>query len=91
MNLEAISPEKLIAPDGMKIMFVGKDLEKLFSQGASEKLNQYTKELGTSLKIFQSKMKSHLSLSRHIRSVSNYSRRISAEEMELLHGKKSFF
>lgn len=87
MNLDAIIPQKLIAPDALKILFVTKDMEDLFSQGASERLNQYTKELGTSLKHFQSKMSDHLSLSRHIRSIANYTQRITAEEMALLHGK----
>jgi hypothetical protein len=86
MNLDAIKPEKLIAPDGLKILFVTKDMEDLFSRGASERMNQYTRELGTSLKHFQSKVGDHLRLSRHIRNIANYSERIGAEELELLHG-----
>jgi hypothetical protein len=87
MNLlDAIKPEKLIAPDALKILFVTKDMEDLFSRGASERMNQYTRELGTSLKNFQSKVGDHLRLSRHIRNIANYSQRIGAEELELLHG-----
>jgi hypothetical protein len=86
-----MSPEKLLQADQLKIMFVPKGLEQLFLNGASERLNQYTKELGTSLKHFQERVTDHLQLSRHIRSITNYTESLSRSSiMAGIHGTASF-